>query len=172
LRVPFLMAWPGTIPGGLVFTNPVSALDFTPTFLAAAGKLATKKDDLDGVNLLPHLRGVISALPHDTMLWRFTITAAIREGDWKLVRAPDRLPTLFNLKDDVSEQRDVALENLDRTRAMLRRLGWWDVNLPHRMFLEDAVWKHRQLNLYDSKYPLTQPVGGEAPAMIPGGETN
>ena len=35
-RVPFVVAWPGTLPSDLIFTNPVSALDFAPTFLAAA----------------------------------------------------------------------------------------------------------------------------------------
>jgi len=171
IRVPFLLSWPGTIADGLVFTNAVSSLDFTPTFLAAAGKPTMQKDDLDGVDLLPYLRGEDSAPPHDTFLWRFTITAAIREGDWKLVRAPDRLPMLFNLAHDVSERHDVALENLERTRQMLRRLGWWDVNLPHPMFLEGAIWKHRQLNLYDATYPLTQPVGGAVPVMTAPGPT-
>jgi arylsulfatase A-like enzyme len=167
MRVPFVMSWPGQVPGGTVFTNAVSSLDFTPTFLAAAGKPVGKADGLDGVNLLPYLRGENSAPPHDTLLWRFTISAAIRDGDWKLVRLPDRLPLLFNLKTDTSEQHDVALENLDRTRDMMQRLGQWDVRLPHPMFLEGAVWKARQLDLYDAIYPLEQPKGGEALRMVP-----
>jgi len=171
MRVPFVISWPGQLAAGSVFTNPVSSLDFTPTFLAAAGRPATKKDDLDGVDLMPYLRGENSKLPHDILLWRFTITAAIREGDWKLVRLPDRLPMLFNVATDLSEQHDVALENLDRTRQLLRRLGQWDVHLPHPMFLEGAIWKPRQLNLYDSTYPITQPIGGATPIMIPHGDT-
>jgi hypothetical protein len=93
------------------------------------------------------------------MRWRFTISAALRDGDWKLVRLPDRLPMLFHLPSDVSEQKDVALENLDRTRSMLKQLGSWDVRLPHPIFLEGAVWKERQLKLYDREYPLRQPPG-------------
>jgi hypothetical protein len=54
----------------------------------------------------------------------------------------------------------VALENLERTEAMLKRLGAWDVSLPHPLFLEGAVWKKRQLELYDRRYPLEQPAGG------------
>ena len=167
MRVPFLMAWPSALSAGMVYTNPVSALDFAPTFLALAGTPVTGKEGFDGVNLLPYLSGANVAPPHDTLLWRFTVSAAIREGDWKLVRLPDRLPMLFNLATDVSEQHDVALKNLDRTRTLLRRLGWWDVNLPHPLFLEGAIWKHRQLNLYDVTYPLTQPVGGAAPVLNP-----
>lgn len=64
---------------------------------------------------------------------------------------------LYDLEDDISEKEDVALQNLTQTKAMLKRLGDWDVRLPHPVFLEGAVWKRRQLNLYDREYPLTQP---------------
>jgi hypothetical protein len=40
---------------------------------------------------------------------------------------------------------------------MLKTLGNWDVRLPHPVFLEGAVWKKRQLQLYDIEYPLVQP---------------
>jgi arylsulfatase A-like enzyme len=166
LRVPFVMSWPGRVPGGTGFSNAVSSLDFLPTFLAAAGQPSGKEGDLDGVNLLPYLQGENSAPPHDTLVWRFTISAAIRDGDWKLIRLPDRLPMLFNLNTDISEQHDVALDNLDRTQDLLHRLGQWDVRLPHPMFLEGAVWKSRQLDLYDATYPLQQPAGGETPRLL------
>jgi len=64
---------------------------------------------------------------------------------------------LYNLAEDISEQNDVALQNIDRTKSMLRQLGEWDVSLPHPLFLEGAVWKKRQLDLYDEKYQLIQP---------------
>ena len=37
-------------------------------------------------------------------------------------------------------------------------LGYGDVMLPHPVFLEGAVSKKRQLELYDREYPLTQPA--------------
>lgn len=103
------------------------------------------------------LEGLTNKKPHDSLNWRFTISAAIREGDWKLIRLPDRLPMLYNLTNDISEQNNVAMQNLDRTKTMLKKLGDWDVALPHPVFLEGAVWKARQLELYDWKYPLIQP---------------
>ncbi len=158
MRVPFVLRWPGTLPSGARYNEPVSSLDFLPTFLRAAGGQISKKDRLDGVDLLPYLRGTADGSPHDRLLWRFTISAAVRQGDWKLVRLPDRLPMLYNLAEDISEQNDVALQNLELTRTMLRDLGDWDVRLPHPLFLEGAVWKRRQLGLYDVEYPLAQPV--------------
>ena len=156
MRVPFVMSWKGEIPAGETYDHPVSALDCAPTFVAAAGG-ESSPGTFDGVDLVPFLTGTNAALPHDALRWRFTISAALREGPWKLVRLPDRLPLLFNIERDISEQHDVALENVERTRAMLKKLGDWDVRLPHPVFLEGAVWKKRQLGLYDREYPLTQP---------------
>jgi arylsulfatase A-like enzyme len=166
LRVPFILSWPGTLPAVTTYEHPVTALDFAPTFLAAAGQGKPLDAAFDGVDLLPYLNGVRTGPPHDTLLWRFTISAMIREGDWKLIRLPDRLPLLFNVAEDVSEQTDVALDHLTLTKRLLRQLGEWDVQLPHPLFLEGYVWKHRQLRLYDATYPLEQPRAGEAPVMI------
>lgn len=101
----------------------------------------TKAEHTDGENLVPYLLKEKSDLPHHDLKWRFTISAAIREGDWKLVRLPDRLPVLYHLPSDPSEQKDVALKHLEKTTQLLKQLGIWDVQLPHPVFLEGAVWK-------------------------------
>ena len=163
IRVPFVMTWPGVLKGGSVYDKPVWSLDLLPTFVAAAGGTVTQKQDLDGVDLRPFVTGQRHGVPHDTMQWRFTISAAIRSGDWKLVRLPDRLPMLYDLSKDVSEQQDVSLQNLGLAQSMLRDLGHWDVRLPHPVCLEGAVWKRRQLALYDRPYPLMQPESHQSP---------
>ncbi len=157
IRVPFIMKWTGKIPAGKTYNNPVISLDFAPTFIAAAGGEIVKEDKFDGVNLIPYLTNQTKEKPHDSFNWRFTISAAVRDGDWKLIRLPDRLPMLFNLRDDISEQNNVALQNLERTKTMLKKLGDWDVSQPHPLFLEGAVWRARQIDLYDNKYVLVQP---------------
>lgn len=157
IRVPFIMKWKGQLPEGKTYSEPVISLDFAPTFFELAGGRISEEDEFDGVNLMPFLTGQKDGKPHKTLKWRFTISAAIRDGDWKLIRLPDRLPMLFNLADDVSEQTDVSLQNLDRTKNMLKQLGEWDVSLPHPLFLEGAMWKKWQLDLYDKEYQLIQP---------------
>ena len=157
IRVPFIMSWKGTLPAGVTYDKPVISLDFMATFVEAAGGIMTGEDKTDGVNLIPYITGKNDAEPHHAMNWRFTISAAIREGEWKLVRLPDRLPMLYNLSDDISELNDLALQKPEITKEMLKKLGRWDVRLPHPLFLEGAVWKSRQLDLYDAKYPLIQP---------------
>ena len=57
IRIPFLMQWKGQLPEGMVFQEPVSSLDIVPIVLAATGIGVKPEDNLDGVNLLPYLRG-------------------------------------------------------------------------------------------------------------------
>ncbi|MCY1722677.1 sulfatase [Prolixibacteraceae bacterium Z1-6] len=157
IHVPFIMAWKGKLKAGTTYENPVISLDFAATFFELAGGEVTGEVKFDGVNLMPYLLGASSGHPHESFNWRFTISAAIREGNWKLVRLPDRLPLLFDLSKDISEQNNVALQNLEVTESLLKKLGEWDVMQPHPVFLEGAVWKARQLKLYDNKYTLIQP---------------
>ncbi len=156
IHVPYIMNWPKTLPAGKTYTHPVSSLDFAPTFLALA-KSSVKEDYFSGKNLMPYILGEKTTVPHQELKWRFTISAAIRDGDWKLVRLPDRLPMLFNLTADISEQHDVALDHMDITKDLLKRLGDWDVSLPHPLFLEGPNWRKQQVSQYDDTYRLTQP---------------
>lgn len=156
IRVPFVMSYPAKLKSG-VYNKSITSLDLTPTFVALAGGKTTPKDKLDGVNIFPYITQEIDGHPHETLMWRFTISAGIRKGNWKLVRLPDRLPLLFNLDKDPSEQNNVAQENLKLVENMLKELGDWDVSTPHVLFLEGSKWRRNQLNLYDKKYQLTQP---------------
>jgi arylsulfatase A-like enzyme len=157
VRVPFIMRWPGKIPSGKIFEHPVVSLDLAPTFLISGGGQISSEDKFTGVNLLPYILDPSKEAPHKNLLWRFTISAALREGDWKLVRLPDRMPMLYNLKTDISEQTNVSARHPDLTNRLLKQLGAWDVNLPHPLFLEEYIWKKNQLDLYDRKYLLSQP---------------
>jgi arylsulfatase A-like enzyme len=157
IRVPFILKWPARLPAGKKIDELVTSLDICPTFIDAAGGTALKSDHYTGINLIPFLTGQSDKVPHKRLEWRFTVSAAIRDGEWKLIRLPDRLPMLYHLTDDISELNDVALQNLDRTKKMLKELGEWDVHLPHPVFLEPASWRIRHLGFYDAEYQLVQP---------------
>ena len=156
IRIPFVISYPKKLKKG-VYNNPITSLDLMPTFIELAGGKITEKDKLDGVNIFPYVTNEIEGVPHQTMMWRFTVSAGIRKGNWKLIRLPDRIPLLFNLDNDPSEQDNVALENLDLVKSMLKDLGDWDVSSPHILFLEGARWRRNQLDLYDEEYQLEQP---------------
>jgi len=156
IRVPFSMTWPNKLKAGTGFHQPVSSLDLTPTFVALAGGSIDSADKMDGCNLIPYLEGDHTEAPHQIMYWRFTISASIRQGDWKLIRLPDRLPMLYNLKEDIAEQHNVADQHRDRLEYMLKMLGDWDVSTPQVLYLEGNRWRRDQVDLYDRKYQLEQ----------------
>ncbi|MBA4065575.1 MAG: sulfatase [Isosphaera sp.] len=141
VRVPFLLRWPGKIPAGKVYDHPVIQLDMTPTALAAAGVAATADDKFDGVNLLPYLAGEQAGAPHAALYWRFGGQMAVRAGDWKLVKAAEASGVsrrekatvdgakLFNLKDDLGEQTDLAAKHPDKVKELAALWQKWDAEL-------------------------------------------
>ena len=157
IRVPYILKWPSKLDAGKIVDQIILSLDICPTFVNAAGGAFSEKDNYRGVDIIPFLTGKTDKIPHESMEWKYTVSAAIREREWKLIRLPDRLPMLFNLSNDISEQNDVALQNLDRTKAMLKKLGSWEVHLPHPVFHEPADWRIRHLGFYDAEYQLKQP---------------
>ena len=157
IRVPMIFKWPEILPAGTTVDEMVSSLDIFPTFLRAAGGSIEKAEVHAGVDLLPFLSGKNDRPPHESLMWSYTVGSAIRSGDWKLIRLPDRLPMLYNLSADTGEQNDLALEHMDRTRSMLKELGRWEVLSPNPVFREPFDWRIRHLRFYDSHYQMLQP---------------
>ena len=130
IRVPFLVQWKGTLPEGETYDEPVIALDILPTALAAAGARSPGEQKLDGVNLLPYLKGEKSGAPHETLFWRMGPRSAVRAGDWKLVREQAGQPwQLFNLAEDVGEKQDLAKEKRDVVGKLAATYQEWDSQL-------------------------------------------
>lgn len=112
MHVPFLIAWPGTIPGGQVYEHPVSALDVAATAVEVAN-IEVKPGELDGTNLIPYLKGEVKGVPHEVLHWRWMAQSAIREGNWKLLRGGER-EYLYDLATDPGEKHNLAAEHPDK----------------------------------------------------------
>jgi arylsulfatase B len=82
IRIPFMIQWKGHIPSGKIYENPVISLDILPTVAFAAG--AEFPQDIDGVNLLPYIKGEKTGQPHQSLYWRQNGLTAFREGNWKI----------------------------------------------------------------------------------------
>lgn len=127
IRVPFLMQWKRRLPRGGTCDAPVIALDIVPTVLAAAG--LPLPDPLDGVNLLPLLTGERRGVPHAALYWRFGPQAAIRKGDWKMVRLGEGPAQLYNLAEDVGETRNLAAAQPARLKELIEDWEAWNRQL-------------------------------------------
>jgi arylsulfatase B len=125
IRVPFLVRWPARFPAGRVFNAPVISLDATATALAAAG--LPPEPTADGVDLVSLLAA--PSAPERTFYWRAGSRAALRQGQWKLLREPIRGQPgpwqLYDLSTDVAEQSDLAAQDSARTAALVAQWESW-----------------------------------------------
>lgn len=138
IRVPFIVQWKGRLPAGKTYDMPVISLDILPTALAAADAGKQAKGKLDGVNLLPILQGM-EKMPERALFWRFGSQMAVRQGDWVLVRpstgekeyeAIAVKPMLFNVTEDIGQDRDLAARRPEMVRRLQESWDRWSAELP------------------------------------------
>lgn len=127
-RVPFAVQWPGHLPKGTAYDQPVSSLDIFATMTALANVPTKTNHLLDGVNLMPYLTGKNSGAPHDAIYLRMFDRGAfaVRSGDNKLV-IPSRGKTaeLYNLTRDIGESKNLAVAEPAVLKELeARRVGW------------------------------------------------
>ena len=127
MHTPFVVAWPGTIPAGQTYLHPISALDVAATACAMAN-ISIQPGDLDGVNLLPFLKGEIKTRPHDALYWRWIAQSAIREGNWKLLRGGNR-EYLYDLGTDLEEKHNLATKHPEIAARLRAKLTAWSAEL-------------------------------------------
>lgn len=148
IRVAMAMVWKNQLPKDITYDEPVNSLDLLPTALAAAQGKQIGKNKLDGVNLIPFAYGKNTAAPHQALFWRRGVSAAIREGNWKLIRVETDPILLFDLTKDLSETKNVAKQNPEVVKHLLAKLANWEKDLsePHWSSSygpENLIIKHR-----------------------------
>lgn len=145
IRTPFMARWLGKIkPNTTNDSSVISSVDFLPTILKITG-IQTNKTKGDGENISASLFGK-SFTRKAPLFWEYgrneyylkpgnprfvSPNLAIREGNWKLLINDDSTRTeLYNLKDDVAENNNVA----DANPALVKRLSdlllQWRRSLP------------------------------------------
>ena len=132
VRVPFLLSWPGKLPKGKAYEQPVSSLDIFPTAMAAAGAGPSSGKALDGVDLVPFLNGANRYPPHETLYWRVLGGQgwAVRQGRYKAVKraATDKLQ-LFDMSVDGNERHDIASQKPETAAELKRLYERWNAQL-------------------------------------------
>ncbi len=136
-RVPFAMQWPGHLPQGKVYDQPVLSLDIFATITALANAPANPARPLDGVNLLPYLTGQKTGAPHDTIFLRMFDKGAfaVRSGDDKLViPSHGSEAQLFNVTQDIAESKNLAASQPEVLAELEKKRVAWNHQLVEPVF--------------------------------------
>lgn len=148
-RVPFAARWPGIFPAGTTYTEPVSSLDIFATIAAANNLAPNPERPLDGVNLVPYVRGEKSGAPHSHIYLRMFDSGdfAMRRGDHKIVK-PRKVetPRLFNVRTDIAETKEISQAQPALHAELLADYETWNARLIEPVIpgLDMREWKKPQ----------------------------
>lgn len=148
IRVPLMFCWPGKVAAGSRCEVPVICEDLFPTILSMAGvRNYETVQDVDGEDLVPLItkgegvsaeRELVFHYPHK---WKpydlvdIDYLSAMVKGDWKIVyRMLTDEVELYNLREDIGEEVNVAAQYPEKAAEMARglsdKLRGWDAVMP------------------------------------------
>lgn len=139
-RVPFLLYWKNRVPAGETYNELVSAMDIMPTSIRAAGGSLEQERPLDGVDIMPYILGKKEGVPHQQLYWRKLECAAMRDGDWKLIRVKGLPLALYNVREDIGEQNNLARQMPEKVSQMAKMIANWERDKTKPLWKEGAKW--------------------------------
>ena len=113
---PFIVHWPkGSLDEGKIRPQTAHIIDLMATCLDLADAKYPKTfkgssiDPMEGKTMLPIILGETDENTHEIYFWEHMGSAAIRQGNWKLVRLRPKAPwELYNLSVDRTETNNLA----------------------------------------------------------------
>jgi arylsulfatase A-like enzyme len=141
LRVPCIVRWPGHTKPDAVCDIPIITHDLYPTFMEIAGVKPDRAQGVEGKSLASLFHGA-SQLKRDTLYWHYPLAkphflggssaSAIRKGDFKLIECLDSGKVeLYDLKNDLSEARDLSAAMPRKTVELRKQLADWRKTFGH-----------------------------------------
>lgn len=159
IREPYLVYVPGKESNGAKIDYPVTGADIYPTILDYANIKLLPEQHVDGVSLKPIIdNGAI--LPERPLYWHYPHygnqggdpSSIIREGDWKLIHYyEENIDELYNLKEDASEQHNVAETFPEITSRLSAKLKNWLVSVDAKYPEKDTEFDEVKRAAYDNK---------------------
>jgi arylsulfatase A-like enzyme len=131
IRVPYIARWPHRIPAGRDSEQLVITMDWSRTFLAAAGVDEDPNFPFDGVSLLPVLTSSEAVRIERSLFWRmkYRNQHAMRAGSWKYLCIEGR-EYLFNLAEDERERANRVVDEPGRLADLRARYRLWYEGMP------------------------------------------
>ncbi len=132
IREPYYVRAPGVSGVGSSCSTPVMGTDFYPTILELAGLPLNPQQHIDGVSLVPLLKG--GKIGDRPLFWHYPHygnqggepSSMVRRGSMKLIHYwEDGRDELYDLTTDLSEKTDMAATKPDVVKALRVELDAW-----------------------------------------------
>ncbi|MEM8486450.1 MAG: sulfatase [Bacteroidota bacterium] len=141
VRVPMVVKWPAGAKAGSESETLVMSTDFYPSLLELAGLPQMPVQAVDGVSFVPSLKG--ETVDRDPIYWHFpqysnhgmqSPGGGVRSGDYKLLEYyENNTVQLFNLREDIGEQNNLALAEPEKAAELLSLLHDWRADVQAQM---------------------------------------
>jgi arylsulfatase A-like enzyme len=162
VRVPFIVRWPGVVPGGKVDTHSViTAVDLLPAFMEIAGGQLPPSYQPDGESILAALKGQPFTRTKPIFWeWRghhgseyLWPHLGIRQGKWKLMINQEMQKTeLYDIESDWAERSDLSDQFPNVTKRLTDKVLAWKTTLP-KSPPRNCFSTHRVVSKSHSKPP-------------------
>ena len=161
-RVPMFYHWPGVVPSGMIYDNPISALDFYPTFARLADVAIPTTKALDGKDMWDKFMMNKNVRVDDnifTMRHRNGFSdVGVRNGKWKAVKAYRQKWKLFDIDKDISETNDVSDAHQDVLKKLVADAeAWSKIHIQPRWWHDEKTgeqWKKDGMPHFDETFKL------------------
>ncbi len=153
IREPFIIHVPGMTSSGSSTQVPAIGMDFYPTLLELAGLPLKPDQHVDGVSLVPVLKG--GKIPDRDLFWHYPHygnqggepSSIIRSKAWKLIYYhEDGRNELYNLTVDIGEQHDLATEQPEKVADLRKRLDAWLADTGAKIPVADPRFKQERFD--------------------------
>ena len=147
-RVPFVIQYMQEIEGGGKLDGLTSTFDLFPTMMAAAGITESGGKTLDGVNLMPFLKGEKTGDPHEHLYWRIGPWSAARFNDYKLVLAKNADTAFYNLDVEIGEVNNLNKTNPTDYKTLMDKFSRWEKGMIEPAWSGDKGWLNFKYFMY------------------------
>lgn len=147
-RVPLSITFPAAVKGGMHSQVPTSSPDLYPTILELCGLPLQPKQHVDGISLVPALRG--EDMEERPLFWHYphygnqggTPGSSVRLGSWKLIEFfEDMRCELYNLDNDPGEAFDLSASMPEKTAELRNLLHAWRDSIQAKIPQPNPDWK-------------------------------
>ena len=147
IREPYYINAPGVTKAGSASAVPVNGIDWYPTLLELTGIPVPKKQDVDGVSIVPLLKG--GAIADRPLYWHYPHygnqggepSSIITQDDWKLIYYhEDGRDELYHLTKDPAEKHDLARREPSKAKSLRAKLDAWLKSTDAKLPAKDATF--------------------------------